>query len=106
MVRDEAGTPVIIEVALNGATSPAHNPHVPTTSAELVADALRCLDAGAAVIHTHAPRVDADAAAAAALYLEHFEPVLAEHPDALLYATVVFRDRIDVGPDIVFYRID
>ncbi len=47
--------PVIIEAALNGGTDARDNPHVPSSSAELVDDALACLEAGASVIHTHAP---------------------------------------------------
>ena len=46
--------PVIIEVALNGATPTSRNPHVPQTQEALVADALRCIAAGASVVHTHA----------------------------------------------------
>jgi uncharacterized protein (DUF849 family) len=86
---------VIIEAALNGATSPDDNPHVPQSSAELAADALRCLDAGAAVVHTHIADRAAGPERAAELYLEHFEPVLARRPDALLYPTVVFDDAIE-----------
>jgi uncharacterized protein (DUF849 family) len=41
--------PVILEVALNGLTSPSHNDAVPTTSGELTGDALACIDEGAAV---------------------------------------------------------
>ncbi len=95
MAGSESGTPVIIEAALNGATSPEDNPEVPHTSAALVDDALRCLAAGASVIHTHAPRVDVDVPGAVALYLEHFEPILAARPDALVYPTVVFRNPIE-----------
>ena len=45
--------PVIIEVAINGATTKAQNPHVPISEDELVADALACFDAGAAIVHHH-----------------------------------------------------
>jgi 3-keto-5-aminohexanoate cleavage enzyme len=82
--------PVIIEAALNGGRTKADNPHVPVTTEELVRDAIACLDAGAAIVHTHAPDHTADAARAADLYAEHFGPVLSVHPDALLYPTIVF----------------
>jgi 3-keto-5-aminohexanoate cleavage enzyme len=83
--------PVIIEAALNGGrTRATAGPHVPATSTDLVADALACLDAGAAIVHTHALDRTADAARAADLYCEHFLPVLAARPDALLYPTIVF----------------
>jgi len=80
--------PVILEVALNGSTPKRANPHVPRSSAELVADALACLEAGAAIVHTHIDDFAAAPERATALYLEHFEPVLARRPDALLYPTV------------------
>ena len=43
----------LIEVALNGATTKAANPHVPRTPAEITADALACIEAGAAIVHNH-----------------------------------------------------
>jgi len=45
---------VVIEVALNENQLRAANPNVPYTPEELAADARRCLDAGAAVVHYHA----------------------------------------------------
>jgi 3-keto-5-aminohexanoate cleavage enzyme len=45
---------VIIEVGLNEVASPLTNPHVPQTPAECGADACRCADAGAAIVHWHA----------------------------------------------------
>jgi len=50
MDRDAA----IIEVGLNEAAMRAQNPHVAYSPAECAADALRCAEAGAAVIHWHA----------------------------------------------------
>jgi 3-keto-5-aminohexanoate cleavage enzyme len=45
---------VVIEVALNENQLQSTNPNVPYTPEELAADARRCLDAGAAVVHYHA----------------------------------------------------
>ncbi len=45
--------PVILEGAINGQTPKSTNPSVPRDSEEIAADALRCIAAGAAVIHTH-----------------------------------------------------
>ena len=45
--------PVILEVALNGVTSRERNPAAPRLPAEVAEDALRCLAAGAAIVHTH-----------------------------------------------------
>jgi 3-keto-5-aminohexanoate cleavage enzyme len=46
--------PVIVEVGLNEAAPRALNGHVPYSAAECAADALRCGDAGASVVHWHA----------------------------------------------------
>ena len=45
--------PVIIEAALNGVTSKARNPHVPTAPEEIAADARAAIAAGAAIVHNH-----------------------------------------------------
>jgi uncharacterized protein (DUF849 family) len=55
----ENDAPVIIEAALNGVTSRARNANVPATAEEQAKDALACADAGATVIHTHAPNIAA-----------------------------------------------
>ncbi len=83
--------PVIIEAALNGGTAKSRNPNVPRVPAEIADDALRCLAAGAAIVHSHTDdpvmggktgRHDP------APYLEAWKPVLAKRPDALLYGTM------------------
>lgn len=83
-------SPVIIEAAINGATSKAANPNVPITPDEIAADALRCIDAGAAIIHAHCNPVGGPDDEVAERYLEGFRPVWAKRPDALLYPTVNF----------------
>jgi hypothetical protein len=45
--------PCIIEVALNGVVKKDVNPQVPRSPAEIVADALGCIDAGATIVHNH-----------------------------------------------------
>jgi 3-keto-5-aminohexanoate cleavage enzyme len=87
--------PVVIEAALNGGTTPERNIHVPISTSELIADALACIEAGAAVVHTHATDVRALPEQATELYCEHFLPVLEKYPDALLYPTVVFDAKIE-----------
>ncbi len=47
------GTPLIIEAAINGGTPKERNPNVPRTPAEIAEDGLRCLEAGASIIHNH-----------------------------------------------------
>ena len=80
--------PLIIEAALNGGTSKARNPNTPKSPAEIAADSLACLEAGASVIHTHIEGYRARGAEAAAQYAEGWAPVLEACPDVILYGTV------------------
>jgi len=82
--------PVIIEAAINGATTKERNPNVPRTPDEIAVDALACFEAGAAVIHNHIDLAGLTVAEAAERYLEAWRIVLAERPDALWYPTVHF----------------
>ncbi len=45
---------MVIEVGLNEAAARAQNPHVAYSPAECATDAIRCADAGAAIVHWHA----------------------------------------------------
>jgi 3-keto-5-aminohexanoate cleavage enzyme len=82
--------PVIIEAAINGATTKAANPHVPITAGEITAEAFAALDAGAAIVHAHCSPPGGPDEEVADRYLEAFEPVWAERPGALLYPTANF----------------
>ncbi|MGF1598000.1 MAG: 3-keto-5-aminohexanoate cleavage protein [Acidimicrobiales bacterium] len=84
--------PVIIEAALNGATRRSRNPHVPVTPEEVAADALRCLDAGAAIVHQHDADGGTSAARTAEQSLDTYTRILAERPDAICYPTATFCD--------------
>ncbi|MCU1501588.1 MAG: hypothetical protein JWM12_942 [Ilumatobacteraceae bacterium] len=90
-------TPVIIEAAINGGTTKNRNPHVPIDEDELVADAIACLDAGAAIIHHHIAATGLSGHDAATAYLGVWRRVLAERPDALWYPT------INIGPSADWY---
>ena len=48
-----AAPPTVIEAAVNGSVTKEQNPHVPRTVDEIVEDSLRCLDAGASIVHHH-----------------------------------------------------
>ena len=63
---------VIVEVGLNEAAMRGQNPHVAYSPAECAADALRCAEAGAAVVHWHArdPETGAPRFADGAAYAE------------------------------------
>jgi uncharacterized protein (DUF849 family) len=87
--------PVILEVALNGACRPEVNPNAPQTQERLVEDALACVEAGATILHTHAPDISVGGREGADLYLEHFRPVLAQHPDVVIYPTLVFAQTVE-----------
>jgi uncharacterized protein (DUF849 family) len=86
---------VIVEAAINGVTSKERNPHVPCLPAEIAADALACLAAGAAIVHNHIDEIAADGAAYAARQLEGWRPVVDEHRDAILYPTVAFAGSVE-----------
>jgi 3-keto-5-aminohexanoate cleavage enzyme len=78
----------IIEAAVNGVTSKERNPTVPRLPAEIADDALRCLAAGASIVHNHVDVAMVDGPTAAARYLECWQPVWEKVPGALLYPTV------------------
>lgn len=80
--------PVVVEVAINGASPKARNPHVPVEPEEVVADALACLDAGAAIVHAHNRDFFLTGHAAADDYLLAWRTILTGRPDALWYPTV------------------
>jgi len=81
--------PVIIEAAINGNRTKEHNPNVPRAHAELAADTLAVLEAGASIVHNHGS-VFGDPREVADDYLAGWMPVFAERPDALLYPTANF----------------
>ena len=82
--------PVIIEAALNGGTPKRIAARVPREPAEIVADAIACIDAGATIIHNHHD----DAVLAGSRihdpqpYLDTWRAILAQRPTALLYPTL------------------
>lgn len=80
--------PAVIEVALNGITTRDRSPHVPVGPEALAEDALACLEAGAAIVHTHSAEFFAPPEALAEDYAECYRRVLAVRPDAILYPTI------------------
>jgi uncharacterized protein (DUF849 family) len=80
--------PVIIEAAINGTTTTDRNPNVPLRPEAIRADAIRCLDAGAAIIHAHNHDISLRGPDAAGPYLEAWKPLLASRPDVLWYPTL------------------
>ena len=73
---------VWLEVALNGPWSRSRQPRIPVTADEIVADAIRCADAGASILHFHA-----------------YDPVSGrQRDDYEIYAPIIerIRSRVDV----------
>lgn len=84
-------TPVILEAAINGTTTRERNPNVPRTPAEIAADAIACLDAGATIVHNHNDDPVIDMVTPShdpAPYIEAWTTVLEVRPDAILYPTM------------------
>ena len=83
-------SPVIVELALNGATPRTRNRHVPRAPEEIAEVALEGIDLGASIVHNHndEPMFTLDAVHAIEPYVAAWEPVLARHPDVLLYPTM------------------
>lgn len=93
----EAG-PVIIEAAINGATTKATNPNVPRSVDEVAEDALAAIDAGAAIVHAHCDPMGGPDDEVAERYLASFRLVWKERPDALLYPTInAYEGRLSFG---------
>ena len=83
-------TPVILELAVNGATPRSRNRHVPRSPAEIAEVALEGIALGASIVHNHTdePMFTTDGVHAVEPYLAAWAPVLARHPDVLLYPTM------------------
>ena len=84
-------TPVILEAAINGTITRERNPSVPRSPSEIAAEAMRCLEAGATIIHNHNddPILDGVTAAHEAQpYIDAWAPVLDAFPGAFLYPTM------------------
>ena len=86
--RDEL---LVIEAALNGGTPKSRNPTVPRTPAEVAADGIACIDAGASIVHNHndEPVIGGpNGVHAAEPYIEAWREILRERPGAILYPTM------------------
>ena len=86
--------PVVLECAITGGTTKAKNPLVPETPSEQAAEIIRCLDAGATIVHSHSNQPNEDPKKAAQPYMETYRPVWNKHPHAILYATANFDPKV------------
>ena len=82
--------PTVVEVALNGMTTREQNPNVPRTVDEIVEDGLRCLDAGASVVHHHndEPNFGGATRHCAGPYIDVWTRLRAARPGLLLHPTM------------------
>lgn len=78
-------TPVWLEVALNGPWSRSRQPGIPVLADEIVDDAMRCVDAGASILHFHA-----------------YDPASGrQRDDYEIYAPII--ERIRARADVICY---
>ena len=76
--RPRPSSDVILTAAIVGAeVTRAQTPHLPISADELAAEAVRCRDAGAAVIHLHARNPDGSPSQATAHFREAIEAIRA-----------------------------
>lgn len=79
---------LIINAALTGMVPmKSDNPHLPITAAEIIADAKRCREAGASVVHVHARDADGQPTYRKEICAEIFAGIRATCPDLLISAT-------------------
>jgi 3-keto-5-aminohexanoate cleavage enzyme len=87
---------VVIEVALNGGRDRAELDAVPYTAAELAAEARRCADEGASLVHVHARADDGGWTADPARYAEVIRDLRETVPHGLVSITSIRPERVRV----------
>jgi uncharacterized protein (DUF849 family) len=74
-----------LEAAINGPWSRRRQPNIPVSADEIVADAVACAEAGAAIVHPHA-----------------YDPATGRQPDnSEIYAPLI--ERIRAAADVACY---
>src|SRR5262245_52572986 len=94
--RAPAG-PVVVEAAINGSRSRAEHPGVPGTPEEVAAEARRCAEAGASVVHIHARSGDVWSASPA-WYAATINLIRAQEPVPLISLTSIRPGGVPVNP--------
>lgn len=110
MLPESDPPPLIINAALTGMVPrKSDNPHVPITPREIIADARRCRDAGAVILHLHAREADGAASFRSEVYAEIFTGVRQACPEVLISASCSGRVHrefwqrsqvLDLSPDM------
>ncbi|WP_109356157.1 3-keto-5-aminohexanoate cleavage protein [Sphingorhabdus sp. EL138] len=91
-------TPLIIEVSLNGSVKPEQNPNVPYEDDDIVAQAVACMEAGAALVHNHTrdPVFGGTGVMDAEDYARPWRKLLKLRPDAILTPTMPGKEGVSV----------
>ncbi len=85
--------PLIINAAITGMVPRrAQVPHVPVTAEQIVADAVACVDAGAAILHLHAREPDESPAWRRSAYAEFIPAIREQRPEAVICVSTSGRD--------------
>jgi uncharacterized protein (DUF849 family) len=88
---------LIINAAINGMVPRrAGVPHVPVTPAQIVEDAVACVDAGAAILHVHARHADESPAWEREVHAELIPAIRALRPEAVICVSTSGREVADV----------
>jgi 3-keto-5-aminohexanoate cleavage enzyme len=83
--RHEFMEPLIINAAITGMVPmPKDNPAVPITVQDIIADARRCAEAGASIVHVHAREADGRPTWRADIYREIIDGIRAACPGLLI----------------------
>lgn len=85
-----SATPAIIEVAMNGALPKRSNPHTPRTPREVADEGLRCIEAGASILHNHTddPVIGGNGSHDPEPYRQAWSVILSRYPNVPLYPTM------------------
>ncbi|WP_460798652.1 beta-keto acid cleavage family enzyme [Microbacterium sp. GXF0217] len=106
MTSAEKPAPLVIEARLNESTRRGANPSLPYGSDEIVAEALRAVEAGASIIHWHATDVDGDEhPGSVELYREVVERIRAVS-DVVLHPTLGFMSTQNDAPSRVAHILE
>lgn len=79
---------LIINACITGMVpTKEHTPHIPVTVDEIIADAERCYDAGASMVHVHARDADGKPTYSKEVYGEIISGIRASRPDMIICAS-------------------
>jgi uncharacterized protein (DUF849 family) len=85
--------PLIVNAAINGMVPRRSEvPHLPVTAEQIVADAVACVDAGAAILHLHARNADESPAWERDAYRAFIPAIREQRPEAVICVSTSGRD--------------